>query len=196
MLGAAIKGVGKAFSKARSSAGGALAASPGVGGKLDLTQSALTGMKVGDMAANPWIGGPAAILGGMFVKDAIIDPMADSLDPGGAWMPWNEAGADTDPHRMALREAKLAHEEKRRSLMQQLEIEQFQKKTMRASMRLAALDPHLYNEVMAGRSLPKDAVVFGGQPRQDLMEELSVAMAEGQFQETSAQDELMKSLGV
>jgi len=64
-------------------------------------------------------------------------------------------------------------------------------------MRLAAIDPHLYNEVMAGRSLPKDAVVFGGQPRTDLMEELAMGMAQGQFEKPkSAQDELMQSLGV
>jgi hypothetical protein len=199
MLGPVLKGargISSAFGKARSSVGGAWAGSPGVTGKLDLAQSALSGMKVGDMVNNPMIGVPSAVLTGMFAKDVIIDPIANSMDPGGAWMPWNEAGPNTDPYQMALREAKIAHEQKQRALMQQLEIEEFQKKAMRASMRLAALDPHLYNEVMAGRSLPKDAVVFGGQPRQDLMEELSVAMAQGQFQETSAQDELMQSLGV
>ena len=77
------------------------------------------------------------------------------------------------------------------------EVDELQRRIAQSSMRLAALDPHLYNEVMAGRSLPKDAVVFGGQPRQDLMEELAMGMAQGQFTEPpSAQEELMKSLGV
>ena len=58
---------------------------------------------------------------------------------------------------------------------------------------------HLAAKQQALRSkVPKDAVVFGGQPRQDLMEELAMGMAQGQFKDekNSAQDELMKSLGV
>ena len=47
--------------------------------------------------------------------------------------------------------------------------------------RLAAMDPQMYNSVMAGRRLPKGAAVFGGRMRQDLMEELSMQMALGQF---------------
>mgnify|MGYP003676138978 FL=1 len=37
-------------------------------------------------------------------------------------------------------------------------------------------DPHLYNQVMSGRILPKGAVVLGGPRRQDLMEELAYSM--------------------
>ena len=186
VIAGAGRGIASAFGKAKSGMSAANAANPGIGGKLNLAQSGLTGMKVQDMfqKGNRMIGVPAAFFGAGFAKDVIVDPLIDSFDQ------------NKDPYQVALRDAKLAHEENRRSMMQRIEIESMQKRTMEASMRLAALDPHLYNEVMAGRSLPKDAVVFGGQPRQDLMEELSMAMAQGQFKETSAQDELMKSLGV
>lgn len=45
--------------------------------------------------------------------------------------------------------------------------------------RLAMYAPHLYNQVMAGRKLPKNAVVIGGTPRTDLLEELASSMADG-----------------
>jgi len=47
--------------------------------------------------------------------------------------------------------------------------------------RLASIDPHLYNEVLAGRRLPKGAVMFGGKPREDLMEALAMKMSTGEF---------------
>ncbi len=49
--------------------------------------------------------------------------------------------------------------------------------------RLAALNPHLYNEILAGRKLAPGSVVFGGEPRTDLMEMLTSRMAQGQYQE-------------
>ena len=44
-------------------------------------------------------------------------------------------------------------------------------------------DPHLFNQVMAGRILPQGAVVLGGPRRQDLMEELAYAMGTSQSPE-------------
>jgi len=46
--------------------------------------------------------------------------------------------------------------------------------------RLAALDPRLYNEILVGRRLPKGSVVFGGQPRTDLMELMALKMSTGE----------------
>ena len=43
--------------------------------------------------------------------------------------------------------------------------------------RLAAASPQTYNPVMAGRLLPQGAVVLGGTPRVDLMEDLALRMA-------------------
>ena len=48
---------------------------------------------------------------------------------------------------------------------------------------VASRDPHLYNQVMAGRVLPQGAVVLGGPRRQDLMEELAYAMGTSQTPE-------------
>jgi len=47
--------------------------------------------------------------------------------------------------------------------------------------RLAMYAPHLFNQVMAGRKLPRDAVVVGGQPRVDLLDELAQGMADGEW---------------
>lgn len=41
--------------------------------------------------------------------------------------------------------------------------------------------PELYSAVVAGRKLPQGAVVLGGEPRVDLLQELGRSMAEGQF---------------
>ena len=46
----------------------------------------------------------------------------------------------------------------------------------RNMMAVQKASPHLYNQVMAGRRLPQGSVVLGGQPRQDLMEELATHM--------------------
>ena len=54
--------------------------------------------------------------------------------------------------------------------------------------RLAALAPDVYNRVLAGRLLPKGAVVLGGQPRTDLMEELTGRMAQGEFRQPPDDD--------
>jgi len=47
--------------------------------------------------------------------------------------------------------------------------------------RLQAAAPDVYASVAAGRRLPQGAVVLGGAPRQDLLNELGRAMADGRF---------------
>lgn len=47
--------------------------------------------------------------------------------------------------------------------------------------RLAAAAPDVYNRVLAGRRLPRGAVVLGGAPRTDLLEELAYRMASGGY---------------
>ena len=46
---------------------------------------------------------------------------------------------------------------------------------------LARKAPNLYNKILAGRPLPAGAVVIGGGPRRDLMQELANAMSAGAF---------------
>lgn len=57
--------------------------------------------------------------------------------------------------------------------------------------RLAALNPHLYNEVLAGRKLAPGSVVFGGEPRTDLMDLLTSRMAQGEYREPQSVDEAL-----
>lgn len=49
------------------------------------------------------------------------------------------------------------------------------------TQRLATLAPHLFNQIMAGRELPEDAVVIGGQPRTDILQEITRQMSQGAF---------------
>lgn len=73
---------------------------------------------------------------------------------------------------------------------QQAKIERLQQTMALNTARLAQAEPHLYNEVLAGRRLPQGAVVLGGNPRTDLLSEMALRMSTGGFQQTSAQDEL------
>ena len=179
--------IGPALSTAFQAAkGGLKSTGSAIGKPFDTLQSLGSGMRGRDILKNPAIGIPAAFFAfgpDQFGEQLVVDPIRDA--------------AKYDPFDQALVRSQEVYKQKRHALLQRAEVEDLQRKAMRASMRLAALDPHLYNEVMAGRSLPKDAVVFGGQPRQDLMEQLAMSMAEGQFKEQpSASDELMQELGV
>jgi hypothetical protein len=47
--------------------------------------------------------------------------------------------------------------------------------------QLQAQAPDLYMSVAAGRRLPQGAVVIGGNPRQDLLQQLGMSMSNGDF---------------
>jgi len=51
---------------------------------------------------------------------------------------------------------------------------------------LARNAPHLFNQIMAGRELPQDATVIGGEPRSDLMREVATQMSQGAFSQGEA----------
>jgi len=177
-----------AFLKAAKYLGeGAFPASRAIGrggaAVADKTQGLITGMSARGMKINPYMAGPAAYFGTTFTKDVMVDPIME--------------GFTENPYSDAIQASKERYRGQQMALRTRLEYENLQRRMQQATMRLAVADPHLYNEVMAGRSLPKDAVVFGGQPRTDLMEELAMSMAQDQFKEPpSAQDELMQELGV
>ena len=61
-------------------------------------------------------------------------------------------------------------------LVEKLENARKKQQVERNMMAVQQAAPHLYNQVMAGRRLPQGSVVLGGQPRQDLMEELASYM--------------------
>lgn len=70
------------------------------------------------------------------------------------------------------------HEEDFQNMLAQKERA---KKALRAQnlAKVAAAMPDVYNQVSAGRRLPKGAVVIGGKPRTDLLTALADSMASG-----------------
>lgn len=171
--------IGSVFSKMLKSKGGKV---------LDDVQGLATGTSIPKTrkqwkSAGPWI--PPVLYGtAVFGNEAVVNPIQEAI-------------RGPSNYESTIKEARVRKAQKINSLKIKMEYEEMQRKMARAAMQLAASDPHLYNEIMAGRQLPKDAVVFGGQPRTDIMEELAMGMAQGQFnQQPSAQDELMQSLGV
>lgn len=78
--------------------------------------------------------------------------------------------------------ARIKEEEFRRNAMKKTELlgslrrAYAQRQQMLTNSNLQFLKqnaPEVYDSVMAGRRLPEDAIVLGGQPRRDLLEELT-----------------------
>lgn len=72
-------------------------------------------------------------------------------------------------------------EDRRDELLQRAKAERLRRTMAMNTARLASLDPHLYNEVLAGRRLAPGTVVFGGTPRKDLMDLLAARMSGGSY---------------
>ena len=88
-----------------------------------------------------------------------------------------------------------------RQMAQQAQYDMVQQELARNAARLAAANPHLYNQIMAGRRLPQGAVILGGNPRTDLMEEIAGGMASQQQMQQPGpmmgpQDQFLNELGV
>ena len=67
------------------------------------------------------------------------------------------------------------HQRKRAEALQQLK--------MQNRMRMMQVAPHLAQSLLAGRELPEDAVVIGGKPRVDLLDQVAEGMSAGAFQQ-------------
>ena len=99
------------------------------------------------------------------------------------------------PMRRAENTAQFQRQGRQEDLMLRLQHERELQTMARNAARLAAANPQLYNQIMAGRQLPQGAVVLGGKPRTDLMEELTSSMSRGQYSEPSPDEQLMQLLG-
>jgi len=66
-------------------------------------------------------------------------------------------------------------------LVEQAKRETYQDSIQQNLARIQQHAPDLYLSVAAGRRLPTGAVVLGGTPRQDLLNDLGRAMADGRF---------------
>lgn len=67
------------------------------------------------------------------------------------------------------------------AVTQQAQAESYEDSIQRNLARIQQYAPELYMQVAAGRRLPQGAVVLGGAPRQDLLNELGRAMSDGRF---------------
>lgn len=79
-----------------------------------------------------------------------------------------------------------------RRMASAMESQRMQRSIMENLQQVAQNNPALYNQVSAGRKLPRGAVVLGGQQRQDLLTELARAMDSGAFRQ---QDPLSDLIG-
>jgi hypothetical protein len=70
---------------------------------------------------------------------------------------------------------------RQQALMKQAQAASYEDAIQRNLQRLSQAAPDLYASVAAGRKLPQGGVVIGGAPRQDLLNELGRAMADGRF---------------
>jgi hypothetical protein len=71
--------------------------------------------------------------------------------------------------------------EMRYQASQQMKARRLQQAMADNMMRLAAANPQLYNQLLAGRPLPNGAVVIGGGQRSDFLESVAYQMATGGF---------------
>lgn len=70
---------------------------------------------------------------------------------------------------------------RQRDLIRQAQASSYEDAIQRNLQSLSQSAPDLYASVAAGRKLPQGGVVIGGAPRQDLLNELGRAMADGRF---------------
>jgi len=130
-------------------------------------QEGVFGMTAKAALKRPSLGAPALFLGGSFLYEML--------------KPVGKAVFD-NPARNVAEQAQQQRDILWRQKMSQITTQRYEQSIAKNAARLAAANPQLYNEVMAGRRLPQGAVVLGGRPRVDLMEELAMSMAGGQFQ--------------
>jgi hypothetical protein len=78
-----------------------------------------------------------------------------------------------------------------RRMVSAMENQRMQQSIMENLQQVAQNNPALYNQVSAGRKLPRGAVVLGGQQRQDLLTELARAMDSGSFRQQDPLSELI-----
>ena len=86
------------------------------------------------------------------------------------------AGVEQERTDQAIRARRLAEARRDRAARLRRSIEQ-------NIVRIAATDPHLYQELMYGERLPRGATVIGGRPRTDFIEEVAFQMATGKMSE-------------
>jgi len=120
---------------------------------------------------NPLIAMGLTVPAAGFLGSEIVSPIAKGAYEGSP-LPGLVGGRD----RLDQQRFDVFQSGQTNRIAQTLESQRIEEMVQRNMAIVAQRDPHLYNQVMAGRILPKGAVVLGGPRRQDLMEELAYAM--------------------
>lgn len=66
-------------------------------------------------------------------------------------------------------------------LLRRMKEDRLKRLVQTAAARLAAADPHLYNQVLAGERLVPGEIVIGGVPRTDLLGKIAGRIALGEY---------------
>ena len=178
--GAAVRGSGRVIGGGVKAMGSMGRAAPGVVGS-GLAAGAKNTWNA--TLAHPVIGGLAAGSTASFIGQEAFDGYEEGLRNVKAEI----GGPAENAYVNAMQERRL----------QALTYDQqmFQIKRREALAKLASAQPQVFNEVSAGRRLPRGARVFGGRPRTDLLEMLASQMASGEFQVNDPQGDLAALLG-
>lgn len=111
--------------------------------------------------------GGGTLLGGAAVASPVVEALRDPLG----------------------REIRVTGKQQLASFAAQARMERLQRDAAVNEARLAALQPHLYSELEAGRRLPKGGVLFGGTKRRDLVNELVMRMSLGDLKPPATLEE-------
>lgn len=134
------------------------------------------GKKAGFLSKLPRVakiaGGAGLVLGAV---DMLLNPAAEMVSGAGDLMM---------PDRVDRRLERMISGQEQVQQFQRMKAKRDQKMaelTQRNTLLLAQNAPHLFNQLMAGRSLPRGATVIGGEPRTDLVQEVAMGMTQGRF---------------
>jgi hypothetical protein len=138
----------------------------GVMGKVDLPDGKSRLPTLGEFSSNPLAAAGFVAPAAAFLSNEVVGPIGGSVYDV-------VTGRPLKKEREQLETGMSNYTE---SLYKKLEDSRKKEEMERNMMAVQKSAPHLYNQVMAGRRLPQGSIVIGGQPRQDLMEELASYM--------------------
>lgn len=158
---------------------------------------------LGSLGARGTVG--AAKMTGRGIADAAaVAPISTTLGMGATGAFLADTGMDAwgDARQSELANVDSIEEQlyveamqERRIKAMSLDQEIFAQRRRKALAQLAQTSPQVFNEVSAGRRLPRGARVFGGSPRTDLLEMLASRMASGEYEARDPQQDLAALLG-
>jgi len=103
-----------------------------------------------------------------FLSSEIAEPIASGFAQG-AGLP--DLFDETSEEKFKREQAAM-----QQMASQQLRTSRIEEMVQRNIAAIERMSPHMHNQILAGRILPQGAVVLGGNPRTDLLEEVAYNM--------------------